>query len=385
VPRRQLNDRFCQGARVAEGEVQKDFFDKDCTGLALRIFRSGAKSWMYRFSWGGTRKWMTLGTYPATGLAVARTRADEARHAIEAGKDPRASATRTLNEVLDEFVKRYVSGLRSAKPIEAALRTHVRPRLGPMSIYDLRRRDIVDMLNAVADKAGPVQADRTLAYLRKALNWYSVSDEDFRMPIVQGMSRTKPRERARARILNDDELRIVWRTAAEQGAFGRFVKFLLLTGARRNEAARMVWAELDGRDWTLPAARNKTKVDLCRPLSAAALALLGSPSPGLVFASDRGAMFHFVRRKIEFDRATGPIPNWTLHDLRRTARSLMSRAGVPTDHAERCLGHVIGGVRAVYDRHAYRDEKARAYEALAALIDRIINPQPNVVPLRAAE
>ncbi len=74
------------------------------------------------------------------------------------------------------------------------------------------------------------------------------------------------------------------------------------------------------------------------------------------------------------DPEAQPPPNWTLHDLRRTARSLMSRAGVPSDHAERCLGHVIGGVRGVYDKYEYLPEKRRAFEALAALIERIVNP-----------
>jgi integrase len=76
------------------------------------------------------------------------------------------------------------------------------------------------------------------------------------------------------------------------------------------------------------------------------------------------------------------VTGWTLHDLRRTARSLMSRAGVPSDHAERCLGHVIGGVRGVYDRHQYREEMLLAYEKLAALIAGIVDPQPNVVAIR---
>jgi len=71
-----------------------------------------------------------------------------------------------------------------------------------------------------------------------------------------------------------------------------------------------------------------------------------------------------------------------LHDLRRTARSLMSRAGVNSDIAERCLGHVIPGVRGVYDRHSYRAEMAHAYEALAAQLNRIIDPQPNILPMR---
>jgi hypothetical protein len=82
------------------------------------------------------------------------------------------------------------------------------------------------------------------------------------------------------------------------------------------------------------------------------------------------------------DPAKVALANWTIHDLRRTARSLMTRAGVPPDHAERALGHVIGGVRGVYDRHGYREEKRQAFEALAAHVERILNPQPNVVPLR---
>jgi len=88
------------------------------------------------------------------------------------------------------------------------------------------------------------------------------------------------------------------------------------------------------------------------------------------------------RYKKRFDEACG-VTGWTLHDLRRTARSLMSRAGVSPDHAERCLGHIIGGVRGVYDRHEYHAEKRQAYEALAAQIDRIVNPSDNVAELAA--
>jgi dihydroxyacid dehydratase/phosphogluconate dehydratase len=87
--------------------------------------------------------------------------------------------------------------------------------------------------------------------------------------------------------------------------------------------------------------------------------------------------------KAELD-ARAPIAPWTLHDLRRTARSLMSRAGVNRDIAERTLGHTIPGVEGVYDRHGYTDEKARALEALASLVDHIVNPRAdNVVPMHA--
>jgi integrase len=390
MPKRMLTDRFCASAKAAAGAVQTDYFDSDCIGLALRVGATGARSWSYLFTFGGRRVRMTLGTYPVVGLAHARTLADEARTAIEKGHDPRLSAQATnLDAVLDEFVKRHVrQRLRRPQLIERAFAMHVRPRLGHRSIYDLKRRDIVAMLDAIDDGAGPVMADRTLAYLRKAFNWQAARDDEFKSPIVRGMARVRPSDRARARTLTDDEIRLVWRTAEGQGPFGRLVRFLLLTGARRTEAASMRWDELDGADWTLPAARNKTKLDLLRPLPKPALAVIGDrEAEGVFVFTNDGvrAIRGYGELKAMFDRATGPMERWTLHDLRRTARSLMSRAGVHTDHAERVLGHVIGGVRGVYDRHEYRDEKAQALSALARLIDRIISGRPTVLRLQRVE
>ena len=101
-----------------------------------------------------------------------------------------------------------------------------------------------------------------------------------------------------------------------------------------------------------------------------------------VFTADGGrALGGFTRRKQQFDARCG-VSNWTVHDLRRSARSLLSRAGIGADIAERCLGHTIGGVRGVYDRHQYGEEMRHAYEAVAGLIEHIINPKPNVVELR---
>jgi integrase len=161
----------------------------------------------------------------------------------------------------------------------------------------------------------------------------------------------------------------------------------LLTSARRAEAAALKWSEIDGDDWILPAARNKTKVDLVRPLSKAAQAILAerpriAGCPYVFSNGGRTALAGFSRLKQKFDAACG-VTGWTIHDLRRCSRSLLSRAGVSPDHAERCLGHVIGGVRETYDRHAYHTEKLQAFEALAAQIERIVNPpQGDVVPLR---
>src|SRR5262249_39052205 len=118
---------------------------------------------------------------------------------------------------------------------------------------------------------------------------------------------------------------------------------------------------------------------LLRPLSPAALAIIDKlpriGRRGLVFTSNgRAPIGNLSAWKRLLDEASG-VTGWVLHDLRRTARSLMGRARVLSDHAEMCLGHVLPGVRGVYDRHEYHAEKKAAYEALAGLIERIVNPQ----------
>jgi integrase len=294
------------------------------------------------------------------------------------------------------------AGLRSAGMIEAQLERLVKPRIGKIGIYDIKRSHVSKMLNEIAEENGPRMADLALAYTRRAFNWYEVNgaDDDFKSPIVRGMARGKPSERARDRILDDEEIRDLWAaldTIKEPGCFPTYIKFLLLTACRRNEVADMHVGELSGDVWTIGRARYKTKRDHLVPLSGMACELIGTPKEGsrFLFSTTGGDVpfAGFSKAKDALDEAIAdirkkdgrePMEHWTFHDLRRTARSLMSRAGVPPDHAERCLGHVIAGVRGVYDRHAFLDEKRDAFEKLAAMVERILHPESNVVPLRSA-
>jgi integrase len=207
--------------------------------------------------------------------------------------------------------------------------------------------------------------------------------DNFVPPVVRGMARTKTKERARSRILTDNEIAAIW-NSKESGPFPALLRFLLLTGARRAESACMTWEEIDGDNWVLPASRNKTRTELTRPLSPAALAVIEGRRRDcpFVFSKGRKAISTFSRDKAAFDAATG-MSNWRVHDLRRTARSLLSRAGVNADIGERCLGHALPGIRGTYDRHDYMPQMKRAYDALAALIERIANlPKDNVRQLR---
>jgi integrase len=246
-------------------------------------------------------------------------------------------------------------------------------------------------------------ADQTLAYLRKAFNWYAVNggDDEFTSPIVRGMARTNPKDRARTRVLSDAEIRAIWPVLADAGTFGALIKTLLLTAQRRDEVAHMSRKEIseDGT-WTIPADRYKTKRPNHVPLSKAALALIEAQRKlddcDFVFPSRVKTPYSgFGKSKAKLDKAVlaavkkqaqkgarvQPIPNWTLHDLRRTAKTLMARAGVRPDISERVLGHVIAGVEGTYDRHSYADEKRDALEKLAAMIERILKPKPSSVAM----
>jgi integrase len=313
---------------------------------------------------------------------------------VASGGDPlqerRRAATEaenTLQSICEEYLRREGKKLRIRDRIEATLQRLVYPRLGARQVDAVTRSEIVRLLDKIEDEHGPVMADQVLAYVRRIMNWHAARSDDFRSPIVRGMARTKPRQSARDRILDDDELRAVWKRAEGfPGPFGYLVRFILLTAARRNEAAHMADTELSNGDWIIPGARYKTKLDHVIPLSQAARDLLAQVprirGVQYIFTTGDAAIGGFSKFKEDFDEecsATG----WTIHDLRRTARSLMSRAGVDTDIAERCLGHAIPGVRGIYDRHAYYDEKKRAFEMLAAQIDRILNPQDNIIPMRS--
>jgi integrase len=157
-------------------------------------------------------------------------------------------------------------------------------------------------------------------------------------------------------------------SAETAAVFGALVRFLLLTAVRRTEASHMKRAEVVGTDWIIPAGRMKGKQEHVVPLSASAQQAGLPVNDSFVVSTTHGrAPIRYDWFKGKLDEASG-VTGWRLHDLRRTARSLMSRAGVAPDIAERCLAHVMPGVRGVHDRYAYHSEKKAAFEALANLV-----------------
>jgi integrase len=389
-----LTDRAIRALKPAPAGKRVLVWDAQVPGLGVRVTDSGAKTFVLVVRYPGDRNPSprALGTYGAMTLEAARTKGREWLALIGNGVDPkvREAARRadTLQAIAEDYLKRE-SRLRTIGQRKSILNRLILPKFGARPIEGIRRGEIVTLLDHIEDRNGPAMAQQTLATLGRLFSWHAGRSDDFRSPIVRGMGRVKPGERRRQRTLDDDEIRAVWRAAEfHPSAFGCLVQLLLLTAVRRNEAARTRRSELVGDDWTIPPQRCKTGLALVIPLSPAAKAVLAKiPLIGnsdLVFTTDgKVPIGGFSKFKRAFDQACG-VTGWTIHDLRRTARSLMSRAKVPSDHAERCLGHVIGGIRGNYDCHEFYDEKKQAFEALAGLIDRILHPQDNVVPIGAA-
>lgn len=289
---------------------------------------------------------------------------------------------------------------------------YVLPDWRDKRIGEIKRFDVTLLLDKVEQRkvkgpdgkmfGGAVTADATLAALSKLFNWHAARTDDFVSPIVRGMRRTKPKELARDRVLDDAEIRALWSACDDLGAYGALTKTLLLTAQRLRKVQHMrrsaitddgVWDATDEDD----AANKQASVV---PLSEMAREIIDSvpiidtdkPEDFVFSVNGRKPLGGFSKPKEMLDEKMRavlaeqdrPLKPWRQHDLRRTARTLLSRAGVDRDIAERCLGHLIPGVEGTYNRHHYREEKSIAFEKLAALVQRIVNPPEgsNVVSMR---
>jgi integrase len=385
-------------------------------GFGVRVTASGARAFILNYRLRGRERRFTIGAWPDWSALKAVREARILRQRVDRGEDPLKDrepipATKSVSSVIDDFMTRYARNnerpLRSADQIQSAFERLVKPCIGKIGVYELRRSHVAEMLDKVEDEAGPVQADRVRAYLRKALSWYAERDDEFNLnaAFVRVGARANPKERARTRVLSDDEIRTIWPLLGKAGTFGALLKILLLTAQRRDEVANMAFKEI-GTDgiWTIPAERYKTKRSNHVPLSNAARTVIEArpriDGCDYVFPSMTKTPFSgFGKSKARLDKAIlidmrkrankgaeiAPPPNWTLHDLRRTAKTLMARAGVRPDISERVLGHVIAGVEGTYDRHSYADEKRDALEKLAELVQRILSNEPGRTPVKRSQ
>jgi len=367
---------------------------EDASPLRIFVQTSGHKSGGIRYRRPNTRetaKWTS--DIPVTDLAALRKDAVDAAFMVSQGADPGKAkqATEekeaevradTFEAAVRTYIKRETGKVKSMRWREKAFERLILGTLGHRPVSTITLKEITALCDTVEDERGPAMADHAFALIRRVMRWHAKRNGTT-VPVLLGEKRNP--NGARSRILTDNEWRLGWAHAeTTPGVFPLFWMFLLHTGCRRGEAAGMMWSELDGDTWVLPPERSKNGLEVVRPLSKAALRLLEDvPRVGPFVFSATGArpLSGFVKPKKTFDKAAG-ISGYTLHDLRRSSRSMMSRAGVQADVAEMLLGHRVGGVRGIYDRHSFINEKRHGYELLARQIEAIVRPvEGNVVAM----
>jgi integrase len=412
MPQVALTDRFCSTTKPLKART--DYFDVTVPGLSLRITKDGHRSWSFIFTSprDDKRARVTLGTYPATSLAMARGKALEARGHVQAGNDPRlllagqATAGMTVVGLVDAYLADpEKAALRSRAEIERRLRKNVVPVIGAVKLAELRRRDVRTVTDTILRRGRKVEATRVFEDVRAIVRW-AVQNEYLDANPLDGMS--KPAEAtSRNRVLSDDEIHTLWtglpKALPRSVACRRIIQLCLCTAQRVGEVAGMAPAELDlkAREWRLPPERTKNKHAHTVPLSGLAIGIIkeamadaGEGAP--LFPAETGPLSaDAVARTIVRAHETSAerphgrfgIAQWSAHDLRRTAITAMARLGV----APVVLGHVAnhrtvtraGVTLAVYSQYTYATEKRAALDLWADRLAAIVGGNgAEVVPIR---
>lgn len=370
--------------------------DEEMAGHFVRIMPSGVKSFVaVARNPIGKQVWSTIGSIEHFKIDEARDRARAIIRRIKDGlpaKDVPPPTPDSYAAVANNWLERDIKKkkLITHREIERVLAKYILPAFGDRPFTSIKRKDISQLMDRIEDRNGPRMADVVLSNMRAIADWYAKRDDDYVSPFVRKMRRStaKPRDR----ILTDDEIRAMWKQTGQLGTWGAFLRVLLLTAQRSQVVRTMRWADLhdDGGSlvWQIPSVE--------RAKGTAGRLRLPDLAVGIIRQQPRIADNDFV---FAGSRSDGPFAvgkthrnfskpkegGWTFHDLRRTARSLLTRLRIDRDVAEAVLGHQLKGVEGVYNRFDFFDEKAHALAALANLIGDIINGAPDkVIPIRQA-
>lgn len=366
----------------------RQYPDGKVAGMGVRVSAGGAKAFYLKFRIRGETVRMSLGRYPATTLQKARTKALAALVMIAEGKDPRrpdGDAGQTFADALVEFVESHCkrhNRASTAAETERLLRTYFLDGWARRSIEEITRADVAEALEPMMKRGTHAAARHAFAALRKFFNWQV---EQGRLDVSPCAGMKPPAKHvSRDRVLTDEELALIWKTAEAQGyPFGRIAQLLMLTAQRRTEVSSMRWDEIDTASavWTIPAERSKNGKPHAVPLGKAALdtlARIPRTSSDYVFPA-RGKPEQpytgWSKGKRMLDAEAG-LHDWTLHDLRRTAATGMARAGIAPHVVERVLNHVSGtfaGVAGVYNRFQYGPEMRAALDAWERYVMALVN------------
>jgi integrase len=375
---------------------QVDYFDNKPPSLGLRVSPYGRKTWFIMYRSNGRLRRLTLGTYPALSLADARQHAMAARHTVAQGDDPAAHKhhVRTAPIVADlatQYLELYAKVHKKSWRDDARLLDkEVLPQWGARKAYDIRRRDVIALLDHLVERGSPIQANRILALVRKMFNW-AVSRE-----LVEGNPclQVKPpgKEHQREQVLSDEEIRAVWAACDHLDLlYAAYFQVALLTAQRGGEVRSMRWEDMNLETgwWTIPGSRAKNGLTHRVPLSPQAVALLQgmqttSAATPWVFPSPRRPQQPLSKPQVAAQRlVTVSGVAFVPHDLRRTAASHMTSMGISRLVVAKILNHSEPGVTRVYDRHSYDAEKRQALEAWGRKVMALVTGETSkVIPLQ---
>lgn len=388
-------------------------------GFGLRVLASGSKTFVLRYQTkGGDPRIQTIGEWPKPwSLAAARAEASVIRKQVDQGADPLGErrqdrADPTVADLADAFDKARLKDLDSGAEIRRYFARDLLPVLGKRKVKSIKRRDIIALIEARALEA-PRAAALLLTYT-KLLFGYAEDREIIEVSPATGIKAVRISKTMatvqRGRTLDDEEIRAFW-TGVDTCGIHRLtaiaLKLILVTGQRPGEVCGMTWDEIQGRTWTMPAARRKVETGHSITLTETALDLLEQarteaqrlaerrawPESRIIFehrqgqvATPAGLSRALVRYAAELGNKAHPDwGRWTPHDLRRTCRTRLAEIGIGAEIAERVIGHAPKGMVGVYDQHRYQHEIRAALEAWERRLLGIITPPvDNVVPFRLA-
>ncbi len=399
-------------------------FDSGADGLCLRITDRGSKTWCISYHFpdenGETKHYrLTIGSWPAIGVAEARDQARLVKSQARSGIDPRKARAvavvaakgdadrytqRTFEVVAERYIKDKCPQLKRSNEIESVIRRLLLPRWKNRQVGDIKKRDARDLTDKLIAQGKPAAAHKLHETTVRLFNWMLEEyDTELLGFEISPLANLKPpaTKKERQRKLEQDEWEQLWQAWTEQSyPFGTIQKFLLLTGTRRSEVGGAVWPEfgLEKRQWLIPAARTKNNIPHLVPLSDMAMNIIESLprfSEGPFLFSTTGGkrpVSGFSRAKTKTDEIlrrlakeneVEPVADWRVHDLRRVVRSGLSRLRVDSEIAERILNHVPEKLRRTYDLYEYEDEKTEALARWAQEVRNVIEPPAadNVVQL----
>jgi integrase len=387
----------------------KDVFlwDSELHGFGLKVAKGGSKVYVVQFRAGRGRgsptRRVTIGRHGSPWTpTTARREALRLLGQVAAGTDPASemqakkreqkAPRNTVRAVAEDWLKRDQASNRRLPEVRRILDRDVLPAIGDKPVAELRKRDVIEMVDGIIDRGSGIMANRTLAIVKRLLTW--AAGRDIVESNVAQFVEPPADETQRDRVLSDAELVEIWRAAdAQGGVYGAGVKLLMLTGARREEIFGLTEGELDlaGAAIRLPASRTKVKEVRAIPLSPQAVLILEAlprlAGPYLLSATGERPWRDFPRNKRYLDARLPGMRPWVIHDLRRSCATGMQRLGARLETIEAVLGHVSGsrrGIVGTYQRHAFEAEARAALEAWGRHVEALLSGEKdNVVAMPA--